>query len=173
MLLAGFWASVAAQVGLSTAQVEALSISFSVYQEKRLPLVAKAQQTVQRLQQLQGQSEAVSGSAQLNAAAAEEAVAAAAAVAGLTVQDAAAAAAAPHAAHAAMPSTSTSYTSVLNGLESIAGRLVSRTEQVDALLQQLLSYTKQLREVARHVTFHWVNTIDNHQMARAVTSSYP
>jgi hypothetical protein len=172
MLLAGFWASVAAQVGLSTAQVEALSISFGVYQEKRLPLVAKAQQTVQRLQQLQGQSEAVSGSAQLNAAAAEEAVAAAAAVAGLTVQDAAAAAA-PGVVHAAVPSTSTSYTSVLNGLESVAGRLVSRAEQVDALLQLLLCNTKQLREVARHVTFHWVNTIDNHQMARAITSSYP
>ncbi|WIA32824.1 hypothetical protein OEZ86_006004 [Tetradesmus obliquus] len=62
---------------------------------------------------------------------------------------------------------------VLNGLESVPGRLVSRTQQVEALLQQLLSYTKQLREVARHVTFHWVNTLDTHQMARSITCSYP
>jgi hypothetical protein len=72
-----------------------------------------------------------------------------------------------------VPTSSVSYGSLLNGLESVAGRLVTRTEQVDALLQQLLSYTKQLREVARHVTFHWVNTLDTQQMARAITSSYP
>ncbi|WIA12671.1 hypothetical protein OEZ85_006314 [Tetradesmus obliquus] len=62
---------------------------------------------------------------------------------------------------------------VLNGLESVPGRLVSRTQQVEALLQQLLIYTKQLREVARHVTFHWVNTLDTHQMTRSITCSYP
>lgn len=179
----GLWAHVGAQVALSPAQVEALSISFNLYQEARRPLVAKAQKTVQHLQQLQGHAEAVSGSAQLNAAAAN-AVLTATAVHLLTpdaaagdspkAHDAAAAAApAPHAANAAVPCSSISYGSVLNGLESVPGRLVSRTQQVEALLQQLLSYTKQLREVARHVTFHWVNTLDTHQMARSITCSYP